>query len=87
MELLQSQSNFVGAFEDGLASFIDGTKSAKDAFKDFVRSVEQQLSRLASQDIANAIFGGKGGGGSSGLFSFLSSLALVLVVLRRRRAR
>lgn len=73
MELIQSQSNFVGAFTDGLESFISGTKSAKDAFKDFVRSIEQQLSRLAAQDIAGAIFGGKGSSSSSSLFSFLSS--------------
>lgn len=73
MELAQSQTNFVGALTDGLAEFINGTKSAKDAFKSFVSSVEQQLSRLAAQDIAGAIFGGKGTSSSSGLYSFLSS--------------
>ncbi len=64
---------FVGSFTDGLASFIDGTKSAKDAFKDFVRSVEQQLAKLAAQDISRSIFGGGSSSGGSGLFGWLAN--------------
>jgi len=65
---------FVGSFTDSLAGFISGTKSAKEAFKDFVNSVVQQLSRLAAQDIARSLFGGGSSGGSTNLFGKLLGL-------------
>jgi hypothetical protein len=67
---------FVGSAADALAAFVTGTKSAKDAFNDFVGSVVSQISRLAAQDIAGSLFkglGGGGGGGGGGLLNLFSS--------------
>jgi hypothetical protein len=56
---LQDVKNlFADAMVDPLTDFVTGAKSAKDAFRDLVNDVTRQLSRLASQNIANAIFGG-----------------------------
>ena len=57
---------FAGSAADAFAAFVTGAKSAKDAFNDFVGSVVSQISRLAAQDIAGALFKGLGGGGGSG---------------------
>ena len=57
---------FVGSAADAFAAFVTGTKSAKDAFNDFVGSVVSQISRLAAQDIAGSLFKGLGGGGGGG---------------------
>lgn len=62
-QLQQFKNIFADTFADAFASFIDGSKSASDAFKAFAKSVEQQITRLAAQNIANAIFGGTTGGG------------------------
>lgn len=85
LEVLKSQADlvkqsfeniFVNGFSDAFASFISGTKSAKEAFKDFVKSVEQQLAKLAAQDISRSIFGsagiGSSGGSGGGLFAWLA---------------
>lgn len=58
---------FRDSFTDALSSAIDGTKSLKDAFKDMADSIFQQITRIASQNIATALFGGEKGG-SGGLF-------------------
>ena len=52
-----------------------GAKSAKDAFADFARSVLASINRIASQKLAESLFGAMGGGGSSGgLGAFISGL-------------
>ena len=56
----------MGKLEDSLMSVIDGTKSAKDAFKDMARSIVNDLLRMAIQQsitgpIANALGGFFGG--------------------------
>lgn len=65
---------FVGAVSDGLTELITGTKSVKDAFRDMERSIVQSISRIASQNIAESIFGKSGaGGGVGGAFASLFS--------------
>lgn len=55
-----------------------GAKSAKDAFADFARSVLASINRIASQKLAESLFGAIGGGGGSGgnggLGAFISGL-------------
>jgi hypothetical protein len=52
-----------------------GAKSAKDAFSDFARSVLASINRIASQKLAESLFGAMGGGGGSGGFgAFISGL-------------
>ena len=52
-----------------------GAKSAKDAFADFARSVLASINRIASQKLAESLFGAIGGGGSGGgLGGFISGL-------------
>ena len=61
-----------GAVEDGFAQMFEsigtGAKSAKDAFADFARSVLGAISRIASQKIAESLFGAMGGNGGFGGF-------------------
>jgi hypothetical protein len=60
------------SFADGFASILDGTKSAKDAFRGFTDSIFGELNRMVSKDIAKSIFGDSGifgnlfGGGAGG---------------------
>lgn len=63
------EGNFANAFED----FINGTSSAKDAFKSFANSVIQDLLRIESQKLAKQLFGSDstGAGGIGGLLSSL----------------
>lgn len=52
-----------------------GAKSAKDAFADFARSVISAINRIASQKLAESLFGAMGGsGGSGGFGAFISGL-------------
>lgn len=48
---------FTEAFSDPFADFLSGTKSAKEAFSDFAKSVLQQMNRIIAQDFAESIFG------------------------------
>lgn len=50
------QDSFAGAF----AGLIDGTKTAKQALKSFVSDVTSQLTRIASQNVAETLFGKEG---------------------------
>lgn len=50
------------SFGNAFEGFILGTKSAKDAFKDFALDVERYLVRLALQNLGKSIFGGSAGG-------------------------
>lgn len=67
---------FVSSAADAFSSFISGAKSAKQAFGDFVNSVVAQISKLAAQDLANALFkgGNSASGNGGGFFGFLGSL-------------
>lgn len=62
-----------GAVQDGFAQMFEaigsGAKSAKDAFADFARSVLAAINRIASQKLAEALFGSLFGGGGAGGFS------------------
>jgi len=67
-----------GAVKDGFAQLFQdigsGAKSAKDAFADFGRSVLQTINRIASQKLAEALFGSLMGGGASGSAGGLGAL-------------
>ncbi|MCJ9707600.1 tape measure protein [Bordetella hinzii] len=67
-----------GAVQDGFAQLFQdigsGAKSAKDAFANFGRSVLQTINRIASQKLAEALFGSLMGGGSAGGASGLGGL-------------
>lgn len=64
---------FETGFADAFTSFIDGTKSAKDAFKDFANSVLRDINRIVAKELANKLFGGGSTGGDfiGQLFSML----------------
>jgi hypothetical protein len=73
-EALQQVKNlFSDALVNPLADFVTGTKSAKDAFKSFVDDVSRQLAKIASQNVANAIFGGNSSSGPD-IFGWLAKL-------------
>jgi len=59
-----------GAVQDGFAQMFEaigsGAKSAKDAFADFARSVLAAINRIASQKLAESLFGSLFGGGGTG---------------------
>jgi hypothetical protein len=63
---------FVGGFSGFLTDLMQGTKSLKEAFLDFARSVEQAITRIVVQNLAQQLFGA--GGPLGGLSSFFSSL-------------
>lgn len=67
-----------GAVQDGFAQLFQdigsGAKSAKDAFADFGRSVLQTINRIASQKLAEALFGSLMGGGAAGSAGGLGAL-------------
>lgn len=67
-----------GAVEDGFVQMFEaigtGSKSAKDAFADFARSVLSAINRIAAQKLAESLFGAMGGsGGSGGLGGLIAS--------------
>ena len=58
-QALQDVKNmFSDTFANAFADFVTGTKSAKDAFRSFVDDLSRQIARIASQNLANALFGG-----------------------------
>lgn len=59
---------FRDSFSTAFADFVSGSKTAKEAFNDFAKSVTKNITDLVAQDFAKAIFGGGkiGGGGSIG---------------------
>lgn len=67
-----------GAVQDGFAQLFQdigsGAKSAKEAFADFGRSVLQTINRIASQKLAEALFGSLMGGGTAGSAGGLGAL-------------
>lgn len=59
------------SFENAFGDFINGTKSAKQAFASFANSIAAEIQKMAIQDLTKQLFkGGTGGAGSwlSGLF-------------------
>jgi hypothetical protein len=66
-------SVFVDSFSDAFVGFIDGTKSAAQAFRDFGKAVIEEFARMAAKAAATKLFGASdsGGGGLGGLFSSL----------------
>lgn len=73
-ESLQQVKNlFSDVLVDPLVDFINGTKSAKDAFRALVDDLTRQLARIAVQDVANSIFGGNNKAGPD-VFGWLSKL-------------
>jgi hypothetical protein len=80
-DLLAQKFDQIG--ESSFATFLDDvvsrTKSVSDAFKSMVDSIVKQVNRLASEEISNQIFNAIGGGrstggGASGFGSFFSKL-------------
>lgn len=64
-----------GSLEDSVAGVIDGTKSMKDAFKDFASSVTQDLAKVLSHNLLDSLFGDTGGaGGAGGVGGLISGL-------------
>lgn len=63
LELARESAGF--AFEDAFAGFIDGSRSAKEAFSDFADSFLRDASRMLAQQAALALFGGTGSGGEA----------------------
>lgn len=59
------------SLEQGLSTMLEdiatGTKNAKDAFRDFARSVINDMAKIASQQLAAQIFGSFGGGQGGGI--------------------
>jgi hypothetical protein len=68
------EAMFETAFTDNFAKVIDGTESIRKAFSNMVNSIEQELSKIAAQDIAKQLFGPQGGASGGGIGSFISSL-------------
>ena len=69
---------FTGAAADAFVSFIEGTKSAKEAFADFAQSVVHTVNQMIAQALAEKLFksvigdamgAGAGAGGIGGLLS------------------
>jgi hypothetical protein len=63
-------SVFVDSFANAFEGFIEGTKSAAQAFREFGKAIIQEFAHMAAQAAATKLFGGSGGGGGlGGLFS------------------
>lgn len=64
---VEKMQNLKDSFSDALVTplmdFVNQTKSAKDAFKSFINSIQQLLQEKAARSLADYIFGGKTGGG------------------------
>jgi phage-related minor tail protein len=65
---------FANSFSKFMDNAVSGTKSLKASFLDMANSIEQAITRLVSQDLANQLFGIGGNGTGGGLFSMLFQL-------------
>lgn len=73
--LAQKFDNILGdSFASAFEEFIDGTKSAKEAFKSFADSVVKSINRMVIDSLSKQIFGGLGLTGSGGIGSWLAGL-------------
>jgi hypothetical protein len=59
-------SLFEDAFGSNLEDFLNGTKSAKEAFADFGKSILQEMNKILARDFTRALFGQDGPLGSLG---------------------
>jgi hypothetical protein len=66
------RKTFEDTFANALTDVVTGTKSVKEAFKDMEKQIIASISRIASQNIAESIFGQAGP--ASGASGFLASL-------------
>lgn len=77
-DLLAQKFDKIGesAFSDFLTDIIDGTKSVSAAFKSMADSIVKQINRIAAEEIATRIFGGRPGAGGNGMGfgSFMSQI-------------
>jgi len=64
---------FSDAAGNAFGDFITGTKTAKEAFADFSKTVINEITKMAAKDLAKSLFGGGEGGGIGGFFSSLGS--------------
>jgi len=62
-KLQDLKDTFSDALVSPLLDFVNQTKSAKDAFRSFIRSIEAILQQKAARGLADWIFGGKTQGG------------------------
>lgn len=73
-QTLQDVKNmFSDSFADAFSDVITGTKSVKDAFKSLADDIFRQISRIAAQNLANAIFGGTNSAGPD-IFGMIGKL-------------
>ena len=78
----EMKSTFRDAGEGALASFIDQTRSASEAWDDFVGNIRRKVAQLLSEKIIDRLFavlggigtGGTGGGSGGGIGNFFASL-------------
>ncbi len=62
-QLQDLKDSFSDALVQPLVDFVNQTKSAKDAFRSFLNSIQQMLTEKAARGLADYIFGGKTSGG------------------------
>jgi hypothetical protein len=81
----QAAQNFAGGFSDAFLSFVQGTKSAEQAFGEFAASFLADIGRMIMQQmvlnmIKSAVFGGGGtavaGAASGGFFPIMAASGL-----------
>lgn len=75
LERLQAEADPIGdkfrsifeeGFGDAFTDFLNGTKSASEAFKAFANSVLQDINRIVAQNLAQSLFGKEGPFGGIG---------------------
>lgn len=85
MSSLKQEATSIGAvfanqvgrtFESSFANVITGAANAKQAFRSFAISVQQEIANIVAQELKSALFKGLGlgGGAGGGLFSMLGGL-------------
>jgi hypothetical protein len=68
---------FTDSFSNAFADFIDGTKSAKDAFRSFANDVVRQINKMVAEALTKQLFQSMGfgsAGGASGIGTFFAGL-------------
>lgn len=65
--------SFRSSFADLFSDVVSGSKSAKEAFKDFGDAIADTVTRIASQKIAEQLFGGFGSTGTGGIGGLVGS--------------
>ncbi|CAJ4967000.1 prophage tail length tape measure [Burkholderia pseudomallei] len=65
---------FASSFSGFINTAVSGTKTLKQNFLDMANSIEQAITRIVAQDLAQRLFGIGGGAGGGGLFGALFQL-------------